>query len=318
MAIVTRLLVSWLLVATTAAAADDAAPLQQLQRMNDALRELDYQGSFLYQSGSRLDTLRIFHAAGKVERERMVSLSGPRSEMLRVGKVITIIKADAQASQLPSGSASQLLPLIPAQAITPGIGYSLRASGTDRVAGYETSIIDIVPVDRYRYGYRLWLEQTHHLPLRAALISAEQRALEQLVFVSLTIGTAPNPVDLALDKTADAAQASAAEAVLSGESKWQVSDLPTGFALISRHGGSVTAVGAEHLVFGDGLASVSVYVDPTTDAVEDDVALARGAMNVYVRRTDGWRYTVLGNVPAVTVQRIALSIGKAETLAEQR
>ena len=67
------------------------------------------------------------------------------------------------------------------------------------------------------------------------------------------------------------------------------------------------------LLNSDGLANVSAYVEPTPDPINDDVALNRGAMNVYIHRNGSWRYTVLGNVPAVTVQRIALSLRPVDT-----
>ena len=45
-----------------------------------AASRVDFQGSFIYQHDGRTDALRIFHAAGEQERERLISLTGARGE----------------------------------------------------------------------------------------------------------------------------------------------------------------------------------------------------------------------------------------------
>ena len=60
------------------------------------------------------------------------------------------------------------LPLVP-DAGNRQIGehYEVRIAGKDRVAGYAADVIDVMPRDGFRYGYRLWLD--HSTRLAAAL-----------------------------------------------------------------------------------------------------------------------------------------------------
>ena len=299
----------WLFAASAFAA--DLSPAEKLQRMAHSLRSLDYQGSFLYQNSGRLDTLRIFHSGGGIggERERLISLSGPRSEAVRRGESITSSKPDQPTLSFSGGPNARLLPLIPTDpGKLPNASYALREGGSDRVAGYESQVVDIVPTDRFRYGYRLWLERSNQLPLRVALLADDQRIVEQYMFVMLSVGTAPSEAELSLSGVAGKPVSVTANAALNGRPSWSVGDLPAGYALTGRHATAHADGKSEQLVFSDGLASVSAYVEPTPDPINEDVALNRGAMNVYIHRNASWRYTVLGNVPAVTVQRIALSL----------
>jgi len=305
---------AWLALTLTALAASPALAAAEadearvaLTGMAEAMRRLDYQGSFTYEHSGRTDTLRIFHAGAPLERERLVSLNGPRSEVIRSGSDVTSIQADGSATVF-SGSGRGLVPLVP-DASRPLLDaqYEIRVSGSDRVAGYAADVIDVTPRDRYRYGYRLWLERNTRLLLRSVVTDPERRPLEQIMFVSLDIGTAPSEVDLVPQRselrTTSAAPAN--ELVVRGKPYWRVDPVPPGFAFVSARRPKQGPEGVEHLVYSDGLASVSIYVEPRGDAQPGfDTLAGRGIVNVFSRVEDTWRITVLGEVPLATVQAI--------------
>ncbi|MEO6075506.1 MAG: MucB/RseB C-terminal domain-containing protein [Dokdonella sp.] len=287
------------------ALAETPAPLEQLRQMAHSLRALDYEGSFIYQSGARVDTLRIVHSASGDESELLTRLSGPHSEATRHGQSITVNQDGKAPVSFAAGATARLLPLVPADAASlPNNNYRLRMTEPDRVAGYDTNVVDIAATDAYRYSYRLWLDTKHQLPLRVAVLDGNQRTIEQYMFVMFSIGS------VLADKGLDASAPIISPAVvvtLGGSARWLVNDVPKGYSLRARQAMS-TGKDGEQLVFSDGLASVSAYIELTPEPISDDVALSRGAMNVYIHRDGGWRFTVLGNVPAATVQRIAVSI----------
>ena len=302
------------LLAASPASADVPAPVELLRQMAHSLRAIDYQGSYVFQSGARVDTFRIVHSAARNEGEWLTRLSGPPDLATRRGQSITVQQHGKEAVSFFAGPTARLLPLVPADASElPNSNYQLRMAGSDRVAGYESDVVDIAATDGYRYSYRLWLDKDHHLPLRAAVIDDQQRTVEQYMFVMLSIGSAPPDEGVNM-----AAQGRSAPVVaaLAGAARWVVNDLPVGYTLRARQTMPSAGKDSEQLVFSDGLASVSAYVEPTPEPISDDVALARGAMNVYIHRDRNWRYTVLGNVPAATVQRIALSISKVEVATD--
>lgn len=294
-----------LLLAAAPAFADQTVAAEPLRRMEQALRNLDYHGAFIYQAGARLDAFALSHRGGEVDHEYLRGLSGTDSEAWRQGGRVVVSRAERKASILAETASATLLPLVPRTAGALPVTYALRDGGVDRVAGRTASITDLVPVDGYRHGYRLWLDRDSQLPLRAAIIGADQRLLEQVMFVELTVGTTQIPDEPAVQPNVSAASQDA-EIPVAGEPRWRVDPTPPGYQLRGRLAlaGSPSA-GAEHLLFSDGIASVSVYVEAVSDDSDDDVAMTRGAMNVYVHRIGEWRLTAMGNVPAATVQYFA-------------
>jgi sigma-E factor negative regulatory protein RseB len=88
--------------------------------------------------------------------------------------------------------------------------------------------------------------------------------------------------------------------------RWQPAKLPPGFLLASHsHNDGVDGV-YEHMVYSDGLAAVSVYVEQQTAGSEIKQGFNQlGTNNAFVRRQGGLQITVIGEVPPVTVKSIA-------------
>jgi sigma-E factor negative regulatory protein RseB len=64
--------------------------------------------------------------------------------------------------------------------------------------------------------------------------------------------------------------------------------------------------GAEsmHVVFSDGLASISVFIEPGGTAGEQESTATLGPVNVFRRQVDQHRVVVMGEVPAIAVRRL--------------
>jgi len=296
------------LLLSALARAEDA-PYELLARMNTALRTLDFQGSFVYEHDGRVDALRIFHLGGERERERLVSLTGPRGEIVRNDGSITCMQSGTMPTLFANGANLHLLPLVP-NIHALGAQYSTADAGEDRVAGYAARVIDITPTDHYRYGYRLWLEQNSQLLLRSAVIDAARRPLEQFMFVALDVGAKPSEADLAPAEPADTTVSPADEVRASLKPHWRIAQPPAGFRLVRAQQPLDVNSTAEHLIYSDGIASVSIYVEPlpSASAVTAESTSTRGVLSVHSRSEGSLRITALGDVPPVTVQTMARGI----------
>lgn len=282
---------------------------QMLDAMSRAIVSLDYEGSFVYEHNGQLDSLRLFHAAGGTGRERLLSMSGPRSEIVRTGRSMTCVLSGMPTQLLQARAGSSLLPLLPRSGrVFPSQYYAVSVAGSDRVAGYTARVVEVSARDAFRYGYRLWLDEDSHLPLRSALLDGARRTIEQFMFVSLEIGGKPKESDLTIAGDTGAF-AQVPEVPLQDALRWQVTDLPPGFDFGGAQRPTDGPSSAEHHLYTDGVASVSLYVEPrdTNAPVIPDRAMARGAMHVYSHDVDAWRITAMGEVPAATVERIARS-----------
>jgi sigma-E factor negative regulatory protein RseB len=301
------------LLASGIARAADPAAEELLRRMSESLRRVDYEGSFIYQQDGRTDALRIFHLGGERERERLVSLTGARNEIVRDDRTITCIQTGLAPTRFALRNESGLLPLTPnVRAL--GAEYAVSVAGADRVAGYDASIVDIVPRDPYRYGYRLWLSRDNQLPLRSAIVDAKRQPLAQFMFVALDVGAKPSEADLAPVETVAGAVNADADNGINRRPAWRV-DAPAGFRLVRTELAAGTAELSEQLVYSDGIASVSIYVEPHADATKTEGATAfaestivRGVLSIHSRDAAGLKVTALGNVPPATVQAMARSV----------
>jgi sigma-E factor negative regulatory protein RseB len=62
------------------------------------------------------------------------------------------------------------------------------------------------------------------------------------------------------------------------------------------------------MVFSDGLASVSIFIEPAADDKFSKIDRRRGALNVHKKFIAGRKATIMGEVPQQTVELIAESI----------
>jgi sigma-E factor negative regulatory protein RseB len=283
-----------------------------LARMGQAMTGLDYQGDVVYLHGSQLEALRVFHAVDAAgTRERLVSLSGAPREIVRgAGQVLLAGSRPRAAIYGEAGLLQpQLLAALGADPARLPRHYTLVLGGTDRIAGLATQLVEVRPRDAFRYGYRLWLENDTGMLLKSVRFGADGRPVEQLMFTRIALRERPSETDLAgapvenpLPNPMPLPQAPPPP-----DAGWYIANPPDGFELAARQ--PTASAAGEHLVFSDGLANVSVYVEPLTGAAPAFTGLSsRGAVNLYGRVLDGHQITVLGEVPPATVARFAQGV----------
>jgi len=292
-----------------------------LRQMVAAPRQLSYEGTFVYMRGDTTTTLRILHRSGpEGELERLHTLDGPRREVIREqGRVVALLPDDGDGV-ISSGAADLALPVaLPEDLTTLQRLYRLQIGETTRIAGHQAQQVTVEPVDALRYGYRFWLAEESGLLLQTELYDGEE-VLERVLFTALQLrDTIPMPQ---LRGASNDAIAQLPEPVHpihteSQPARWQALTPPTGFALdfSGRHTLLTPDVTIDHLVFSDGLASVSLFIEPDATATNETLAPVTryGALHACVRQLPGYRITAVGEVPAVTVQQFALAARPIES-----
>jgi sigma-E factor negative regulatory protein RseB len=309
--------------AMPASAADDApkkVPINELlARMNHALGTLSYEGTFIYLHDHKMQAMHVIRRADEQGgRERLTSLTGPLREVVRGHKTIQCILPDKRLVVMNSAHSGSHFPMIMAEGTEPGqleASYDMKRLGHQRIAGRDCIVVSLRPKDHYRYGYRLWLDARTNLLLRSELMAANGRAIERVMFTQIEVpeNVSPKALKPSVDSAgfkhrarADTRPAPAGSAV-----RIKVGRLPPGYERIvneSEHvGGDKAAV--RHMVFSDGLASVSVFAAPRRPGKDALNGLSRrGAVHAFGRVVDGYQVTVVGEVPARTVKLVARSV----------
>ncbi|MBI5462335.1 MAG: MucB/RseB C-terminal domain-containing protein [Gammaproteobacteria bacterium] len=307
---------------TAGTGAGDAREL--LRQMSVASMGLNYRGTFVYLHNGQLEAMQVIHRAAKDgEQERLVALTGEAREVIRDKDKVTCILPNSKAVMVDKSIPRQAFPAaLPHDLNALTDTYEFQVLGEDRMSGRPARIVAIRPLDAFRYGYRLWLERDRHLLLKSELIDGDGRAVEQTMFTALEILDAVADAELqpalqgeGYTRHGYAPKASAEAAVPvdggAGDSAWSVAGLPAGFMRThyNRHGLPSDRGPVEHMVFSDGLATVSVYIEPHRSDVEGLSGVSsRGAVNALGTRVGDYQITVVGEVPRVTVERIGESV----------
>ena len=320
------LLVALAAAATHPRADDDDEIRGMLDRMVRASRSLDYIGTFVYRNGSMIRSMKIIHRADAGgSHERLVALSGAPREVIRDGERVTCIFPDDRAVVITKRRPVRLSPSTafgPEVAADAAIGelYVLTSDGTERVADREASVISVRPKDRYRYGLRLAVGRETGLLLKMELLDSDSTALEQIVYTHLELPASipdealkPRASDAGFTRyEAGAAEDAGRDPAVRAE-KWTIGWLPDGFRMMDVSYGRIQPGGdvVDHRVYGDGLASLSVFIERAPDAgdrIEGPSSV--GAVNAYSRVIDEYQLSVVGEVPGIAVERVAASITK--------
>lgn len=291
-------------------------PRQWLERMSQAAHELNYDGIFVYSHDGHMQTMRIVHGRSEGnERERLLALSGPSREVIRDNDNVTCILPDDNEVVVERTGPGRRLPLdLPERLETLERYYSFTDGGSERIAGHGARKILITPLDRYRYGHALWLHGDQGLLLRAELYNEDGLAVEQLMFTTLQFhDTLPAALLEPETRGRDVIwqRDREREDLPSEAEQWSIGELPPGFVLENRRHHFMPGItnSVEHLLFSDGLASVSVFIEPEAEGQPGMVGGSRlGAVNAYTRSLEGYSITVMGEVPSVTARLIADSV----------
>lgn len=307
----------------TSAGASAKADTAWLDRIQQAAQQLSYAGTFVYQRGNYIQSSRVVHIAAKGdgEYERIESLDGqPRTVLRHNDDLYTFVperhlcvverreNKDAFPALLGAGGAAVLA------------AYTVKPLGHDRVAGRDADLSELQPNDANRYTYRLWTDTRTGLLLRQQTLDGDGHVLDQVAFSHLQIGgVAPAEKSAIASGMHDLGGWTVARApveTVDAEAQgWQLPDTLSGFRKIRevRRPMAARETGAppifvNQIVYSDGLATVSVFLEPTANNTRSEGAGGTGATHVLVKRRGDFWVTVLGEVPAAALQQFSSAI----------
>lgn len=323
------LLLAWAVTATggALAAAEDArdaplpAPVQWLERMNRALNTRNYDGTFSHSQGGTVEMLRIIHRVqGGHVAERLVALDGSGREFIRSDATLTCYLPDKRTVLVEERPAQASLVAFPAISAQTASFYDIREVARIPVNGRKVHWISIAPRDEYRYGYQLWIDDATAMPLKTQLCDTNGHVLETRWFANLTLPAHIPDAALRPQVSTEGFRwvrnAAALDSTPTSGAVWGA--LPPGFRMMV-HGAQTlpgSSAPVDHLVFTDGLASVSVFVEmhvsAGSGAAVTEVRAARvGSSSAFSTVVDGHKVTAVGEVPPDTVRFFATQV-KAE------
>lgn len=302
--------------------ASEDDPRAWLEHMSQTLSSRNYVGLFTHTTSRQSETMRIVHRVAKDgSTERLVSLDGSGREIVRTPKEVHVYLPDRRVVLVePRTDAGLLLNGLPAPGPELDALYQLEIRDGHKLLGRPVRVIDIRPRDAFRYGYRLWLDEESAMPLRTVVVDGFGRPVELVNFTQLDM---PRKIDAKdVEPTIDASgfqwvrtsrKMADAQVAASG---WRPLRLPPGFRLVASRVQTLPGVAlpVQHLIFSDGFASISVFIEPghPTGPTPSESSSV-GSANAFSTIVNGHVVTAVGEVPLETVRDVATSIVPADS-----
>lgn len=305
------------------AAAGPQSVEQWLMRLHEAARQRAYVGTFVVTTGNYMSSARIWHVCeGTQQIERVEALTGlPRATYRRNDQVVTYLPESRTAIAERRESLGIFPDLLKRADSSIAQFYQLKSTGQDQVAGFLADVVQLVPRDGWRFGYRIWTEQATGLVVKLQTLDTLQLVLEQAAFSNLQLAQPISGAKLSamMDNT-DGYLVKKPELITTtaDQEGWRLKAQVPGFRPMSCHrrqdGGSIVSRGPLQCVFSDGLASVSLFIEAfdaeSHGKSERHEQFAMGATHMQTRRLGDWWLTVVGEVPQQTLQRFAQSLDR--------
>lgn len=313
---------AWLFAALAAAFLSSDAFAQQrnpadwLERMTAAVATTSYQGTVIRRKRGDSEALKVVHRiVDGVVNERVTSQEGNGLEIIRIGNNVHCILPDKKSVLVEGWNNQSTLfsPLPRKEAIdTPQYDLSLMREG--RIAGRTAVLLAVRPHDEFRYAHRIWLDKVSGFPLQTEVLNYDGELIEEVKFADISFNDDIN--EDAFDPTVSLEgftwykEPSRQVESVDVDTDWTAADLPAGFRAISARTERLpdsAAPGTTHIVYSDGVANVSVFIESSRGDEKTGWSIL-GATNSYSVAIDGFQVTAVGEVPGITVQRIASSM----------
>lgn len=304
--------------------ANARTPEQWLESMNSAAESAVFRGRSIYLSGDQLTTVEILRGVVNGETwERVIQLGGEPAEILRKGNRIACLHLNG-VSELKDASPMHDVATVgvsPAAALPAHWNsdqYKLREGPVERIAGRMAKRIDLIPVDRFRYGLHVWIDQDTSLLLKSIIADQRGRALDMFEFVSIEVGLPLRAEDFAPDNGLQWVPVEQDNVAIKASADWQPVWLPAGFKA-SRHVVSPPSSAVVAQSYSDGIAAFTLFIEPIAENDEMEGTRQHGATVAVSYRApspnDKWRVTVVGEVPIETAMQVASSVQRRMSAA---
>ena len=312
--------ISWLLMilpALVVAGEPGVESPREVLTSMEAVTGFDYEGVFVLRDGEALES---YHVLQRIEdgvaHEKIVSLSGPYREFHR---------RDDQVICLLPERGLQLTGLSRAMSPLPGpfphdldyyqrleSNYRLKVLGEGRVAGRSCDRVGILPRDQYRYARELCIDREFGVLLSSRKYREADDGEIDLVLAKFVRIEFPERIEAdrlaaGVDTEGLTTRQRDWRMIDEGEAEpaWRVGELPPGFELSGRSkrtdDGSPRVI--EHLVYSDGLASVSLFVgEHSREGGSFTGRSSKRSINVFGAVHGDYHVTAVGEVPEITLE----------------
>jgi sigma-E factor negative regulatory protein RseB len=301
-------------VLTIAAPQTQEGAWTALQKAQHASQRLSYQGVLSIQSGRYSQSSRVVHVwdAQQGELESLETLDGQPVEWIRRNDEVQCIAHESKTVRMEKRSRPDAFSdLLSAKAEELADFYTLTQKEIERVAGLDSQVFELRPKDGLRYGHRFWIDKDSGLLVKAQTLDETDTVLEQVAFSEIKVGSVPEKSKPRFKPVGDGWKLEKNVSVVNETALANFTlkyNIP-GFRRVSEMARRKQTVTVSQFVYSDGLASVSLFVEPF-DASKPlpPAVMNHGAVKSQVRKVGDFSVTVMGEVPLATIKQFIAAV----------
>lgn len=295
---------------------DASAPPSDGERwfnlMANALNELNFEASFVYVQGDRIEPYQWVHGVDSQghQYEWLMQMNGPGFRALRIDNIVSHFHPAASSYSLRSQSISTMIPNAfnrPFAHVADN--YRAVAVGGARILDRQAQHIRLIGKDNQRYGFSVWLDRDNGMPLKMLMVNHDGEVLEQLQLTSLSLRDIADETIAELSRLERPPMIEELQTLVAPKLQQQPNWAPDGFKLLKAQHHRLVLEGTpvDHYLFSDGLAEYSVYLSEQSNNSSRTLALT-GPHTLYSQVSGNLLVTVVGQIPLDVAKQVASSI----------
>ena len=279
----------------------------------------------VYVTQSSIESFRLTHGwYDNQEITHYSSLAGAPVDYLEKDDIVTFSEPESapysiQDAQFP-GLYFTLLNQ-PAEKLLQN--YEPVAVGVNRIAGQLTQVVRLSAKSDDKFNFMLWLDKDTALPLRIDVVDKRGNVAEQFMAVDYQLlpEKATELKHLFEKKVPQSLPRADLYHSQTNTDRWRLGWIPEGFNFISKDQHQLFNSNNEvdYFLLSDGVVDISVYIaDPEVDVRDREQYANHGATNIFrMTRKDGREVTLVGEVPLMTLRKLAQGIYRLQEGSSQ-
>lgn len=298
------------LLLSSIASAEELSAKQSLDKMTQALDNLNYEIAFVQTTPSNMDSFRYRHIKQDNKTyAQLVTLDGRQQEIIQRDNLVSYFQPNAQAFTLNSSNIVDAMPaVVRANFDKLSSDYDFVKLGKDRVAGSFVDTIRIVPKDDFRYQYLVFVDEENGLLLRGDMLDREGKLLDQFRVVTLYIDDRLRGLTDYINKVSMPPLLKESKNKQTSNITWSAGWLPRGFSLRRYTQEVLENEIIDSALYSDGLFTFTLFVSNVGSNDLPENTWKQGAYTIYSEVIGGKEITFIGQLPISTAKRIVQEV----------
>lgn len=289
-------------------------PLDYLTAMVLAHKTSTYELIYVMQQDDNWESFRLRHTfINDKEYAQLLSLDHNREEIILNNQIVSYLGHHFRPFSLNSPHILDNLPNVLYTNYASLDGYTFLDSGKDCISDCLARIIHLIPNDKLRYSYTLWIDEETKLLLKSQLYSENQTVLEEFRVLQLYQSEELKMIANVIEALMLPALVSTQEKSIESSSNWDTDWLPTGFQLVNNYimSGNIYLAEKENIesrLYSDGLSMLTVYIMPSQGVNFNEYSWKQGKLTILNQTVNDKDIIIIGEIPIQSAKKVLQNI----------